>query len=440
MKADELKSIEALRAPQRKTQIRLNTRLLPILAVFFAILYGLTGYRGWLVFFIGMGGAWLLAMMWVLSLRRGLSIERNIHLAWATVGESVPERLKVVNKSWLPALWVEIVDTSESLADPVRLVSDVAAHATRWRYPNHQCKRRGLYMLGPTRLRTGDPFGIFALTIYNSHSDSILVTPPLLPLAQLKIEPGGWAGDQRRRRGGLERNIGDSGVRNYLPGDSLRRIHWPASAHNDTLIVRRLEAAASGDWWIFVDLDAAAQAGSGQDSTVELAIVLAASLAVRAVNERRRVGLALAGPQLVWLEPRADQAQRWRILRALAKAEAGDRSLAELLAVGRPGQTATMIFITPTIDPAWVAVARRGRRNASMMALLVDPASFGSPVDQARLIRALAYNSIPYTRMSKTLLDEAYSSHARAQRTPYGGIGTGKRYLQQGRANWHSMD
>jgi uncharacterized protein (DUF58 family) len=442
LRDDELKSKETDRVPvtQRKTEIRLNTRLLPILAALFAILYGLTGYRGWLVFFIGTGGAWLLAILWVLSLKRGLSIERNIHLAWATVGESVPERLKVINNSWLPALWLEIIDTSVSLADPVRLVSDVGAHATRWRYPNHQCQRRGLYTLGPTCLRTGDPFGIYALTIYNSHSDSILVTPPLLPLAQLKIAPGGWAGDQRRRRGGLERDIGDSGVRNYLPGDSLRRIHWSASAHNDTLIVRRLEAATSGDWWIFVDLDETAQAGSGQDTTVELAIVLAASLAVRGLKERRRVGLALAGPQLVWLEPRAESAQRWRLLRALATAEPGRHSLAELLAVGRPGRTATMIFITPTADPAWVAVARRGRRNGSMMALLVDPASFGRPVDQASLIRSLAYSSIPYNRMSKALLDEAYASHARSLRTRAGGVETGKRYLQQGIATWQSMD
>jgi uncharacterized protein (DUF58 family) len=440
LKEDELKSIEAVRVPQRKTEIRLNTRLLPILAALFAILYGVTGYRGWLVFFIGTGGAWLLALLWVLSLKRGLSIERNIHLAWATVGESVPERLKVINKSWLPALWVEIIDTSESVADPVRLVSDVAAHATRWRYPNHQCRRRGLYTLGPTCLRTGDPFGIYALTIYNSHSDSILVTPPLLPLAQLKIAPGGWAGDQRRRRGGLERDIGDSGVRNYLPGDSLRRIHWSASAHNDTLIVRRLEAATSGDWWIFVDLDKAAQAGSDQDSTLELAIILAASLAIRGVRERRRVGLALAGPQLVWLEPRAEPSHRWRMLRALATAEAGRHSLAELLAVGRPGQTATMIFITPSADPAWVAAARRSRRNGSMMALLVDPASFGRPVDQARLIRALAYNGVPYTRMSKALLDEAYAPRGRSQGAHPGGVQIGERFLQQGRATWQSMD
>jgi uncharacterized protein (DUF58 family) len=425
---------------QPEAEIHLNMRLLPILAATFAILYGLTGYRGWLVLFIGIGGAWSLAVLWVFSLKRGLTVERDIHLAWATVGEAVPERLKVINRGWLPALWVEIIDTSGSLADPIRLVSDVAAHATRTRHPNHLCRRRGLYTFGPTQLRTSDPFGIYTLTLHNPHSNTILVTPPLLPLTQLKISPGGWAGDQRRQRSALVREISDAGVRNYLPGDSLRRIHWPASAHNDTLIVRQLEGATSGDWWIFVDLDASEQAGSGRDSTLELAIILAASLAVRGLREGRRVGLALAGPELVWLEPRGDPAQRWRILRALAKAEAGNRSLAELLALGRPTRTATLILITPTPKPAWVAAARRGRRRGSIMALLVDPAGFGSSIDQSRLVRALANGGIPYTRMTKPLLDEAYSSHARVQHKHLGGIEPGKRYLQQERANWRDMD
>jgi uncharacterized protein (DUF58 family) len=440
LKEDELKSVDGVRNPQPESEIRLNMRFLPVLAGVFAIVYGVTGYRGWLVFFIGIGGAWLLAALWVFSLKRGLSIERDIHHAWATVGESVPERLKVINKSWLPALWVEIIDASEALPDPVRLVSDVAAHATRTRHPNHLCRRRGLYRLGPTYLRTGDPFGIYTLTIHNPHSNTILVTPPLLPLSQIRIAPGGWAGDQRRQRAALERDISDAGVRNYLPGDSLRRIHWPASAHNDTLIVRQLEAATSGDWWIFVDLDRSVQAGSGQDSTLELSIILAASLAVRGLKERRRVGLALAGPELVWLEPRGDPVHRWRILRALAKAEAGSHSLAELLAVGRPARTATVILVTPTPNPAWVAATRRDRRGGSMMALLVDPASFGKPADQAKLVRALAYSGIPYMRMTKSLLDEAYSAHERVRRQRPGGIEAGKRYLQQGGATWQSMD
>lgn len=424
----------------RETEYHFNMPLLPVLVAILAILYILTGYRGWLVFFIGTAGAWLLAVLWVRSLERGLGLERKIHLAWANVGDSVPEQLKVINNSWLPALWVEILDASDTLLEPIRLVSDVAAHTTRTRHPNHLFRRRGLYTLGPTRLRTGDPFGIYTLTLHDQHSSTILVTPPVLPLGQLRIAPGGWAGDQRRRRGVLERDISDAGVRAYVPGDSLRRIHWHASAHYDSLIVRQLEAASSGDWWIFVDLHAPVQAGNGQDSTLELSIVLAASLAVRGLKERRRVGLALAGPKLVWLEPRADLSHLWHILKALSVAETGNRSLADLLAVGRPAQMATLIVITPTPDPAWVAAAGRRRRGGNMMALLVDPTDFGSSVDQDRVAAALTQGGIPYTRMPKSLLEEAYSSFGSGSRKRLGGMEAGKRFLKHGRAGWQDMD
>ena len=143
-------------------------------------------------------------------------------------------------------------------------------------------------------------------------------------------------GKERRHRGIIERNISDAGVRPYVPGDSMRRIHWTASAHFDTLIVRQLEAVASRDWWIFADLEGKVQAGSGQHSTLELTIVLAASLAVHGLKERRRVGLVLAGPKPVFLQPSADLAQRWRILRTLAMAEAGELSLAELILTHQP--------------------------------------------------------------------------------------------------------
>src|SRR5512143_841946 len=99
---------------RQEVKSHLNVRLLPILVLALAILYILTGYRGWLVFFIGTAGAWLIAFVWVRSLRRSLTIERNIHLAWATAGESVPEQVKLINHSWLPVVWVEITDESST--------------------------------------------------------------------------------------------------------------------------------------------------------------------------------------------------------------------------------------------------------------------------------------------------------------------------------------
>jgi len=424
----------------RTIERHLNMPLLPILAGLFGLLYILTAYRGWLVFFIGTAGAWLLAWLWVRALAHGLVIERQIHLAWATVGDALPERLKITNQSRFPALWVEIIDQSTSLASPLRLVSDVGGRAVRSRHPSHLCHQRGLYTLGPTILRSGDPFGIYRLTIHDRHANSVLVTPPLLALQNLRITPAGWAGDQRRQRGALERQISDAGLRDYQPGDSLRRIHWPASARNNSLIVRQLESASSGDWWIFVDLDSSAQAGSGQDSTLELAIVLAASLAVRGLNERRKVGLALAGPHLEWLEPRSGPAYRWRILRALSMAQVGERSLAALFSLGRPSQTATLIVITSGSDPAWVAAAGKRRSRGGLTALLVDPGGFGAFRDQNRVIAALAARGMAHRLMPHALLEDAYPELGPGSGTHSGQAQSGKRYLQQGRAVWQSMD
>jgi uncharacterized protein (DUF58 family) len=419
---------------------RLNVRLLPVSVVVFALLYALTGYRGWLVFFAGTSGVWLLAWVWLRSLEKGLSVERQVHLAWANAGEAVPEQLKLTNTGWLPAIWVEINDASPALPSPLRLVSDVEPHASRTRHFNHLFKRRGLYTLGPTRLRSGDPFGIYTLTLNDPQANTILVTPPVLPLAGVSIAPGGFTGDANRRRGALEREISDAGLRDYLPGDSLRRIHWGSSAHHDNLVVRQLEAAASRDWWIFVDLEASVQAGSGDDSTLELAIVLATSLAVRGLKEHRRVGLALAGPQLVWLEPRTGPAAQWQMLRALAVAAVGQRSLSELLKLEQATRTARQIVLTPSVDPAWVAAAGgRGRAN-DLTVILIDPLEFGVHRDQSRLVASLAQHGIPFTRVPRSLLSQAYHLSGRYGRQATESLKNPPRYLRQGRQTWQSMD
>jgi uncharacterized protein (DUF58 family) len=426
--------------PAGQAKWRLNLRLLPFLVVILVFLYFLTGFKGWLIFFIGTAGAWLIAWLWILSMERNLWIERKIHLAWATAGESVPEQVTLVNQGWLPALWVEITDQSALLESPLRMVSDVGLHSTRRRNLSHLFKRRGVYTLGPTILRCGDPFGIYTLTMHDQHASTILVTPPILPLIHLKIPSGGWSGDERYRRGYVERNISDTGLRNYVAGDSLRRIHWRASAHFDTLIVRQQEAATSRDWFIYVDLDRDAQAGIGDHSTLELSIVVAASLALRGLREYRRVGLVLAGPNYTSLEPSADASQGWRILRALAMAETGRHSLADLIQQGQLTHAATSILITPSVNPSWVAIAVRRFEGRNTMALLADPTDFGSPVGMNSIISALVHNRIPYSRLPGSLLEEAYMAASRAGRRRIRGEETLNQYPQQGRQAWQSMD
>lgn len=422
-----------------RADLRLNTRLLPIFVIACAALYVWTGFRGWLAFAVGIGGAWLLAAWWVHSLRRGLSVKRSIHSAWAGVGEAVPEELSISNSGPFPAIWLEIVDESDNLQEPLRLISDVAPHAARRRHPVHLFKRRGVYTLGPTRVRTGDPFGIYSLTLREEGSSRILVTPPIIPLRQLRVPHGGWAGDRRRVKATLSRDISDAGVRDYQPGDSLRRIHWPASAHQDALMMRQVEASAAEDWWIHVDLDARTQAGSGRDSTLELAIVLAASLVSRGIREGRKVGLTMCGPRPTRLEPRGGPMQQWRILRKLATANAGNISLGELIATNPPTRSAAQIVITPTSRTPWVGRFNRHRHDATAYVVLIDARDFGSGLSQASLKDALAREGLPYQRIPGALLREAYE--APRQRAAEGETyATAKRrFLEGSGGTWQGM-
>jgi uncharacterized protein (DUF58 family) len=440
LKAKQLMPVDRWPEPtSRLVERHFNAPLLLILCAIFAALYLVTNYRGWLVFALGTGSAWLLAWAWIKSLEKNLWLERKIHIAWATVGKSVPEQVKLVNRGWFPALWVEISDDSTTLERPLRLVSDVDSHTSRNRHITHLFKRRGLYALGPTRIRSGDPLGIYTLTLHDQHASSILVTPPLLPLANLHLLPGGWAGDERQVQGSVARNISTSGLREYVPGDSLRRIHWRASAHLDQLIVRQLEASSSRDWWIIVDLDRSVQAGKGDYSTLELCVILAASLAMRGLQERRRVGLLLAGPNLVRIEPRADPLHRWQLMRPLAMAEDGKVALPELLTMIHPQASAALIVISPATNPAWVPAAARQHRGSGMMALLVNPQEFGHREGLDAVENALSLRQIKFQRMPRQLLEEAYTSVNQQGNLNLVIRQPAKRYLHQGRQAWQDM-
>jgi uncharacterized protein (DUF58 family) len=426
-----------------KPERQLNAKLLPFLVILFATVYALTGYRGWLVFLVGFGGAWLLGVVWIHIIAQDLSIVRKIDFAWAHVGESIPEQILISNKSRLPVVWIEIVDESGQLAEPVRLVTDIGPQITRRRILTHVFKRRGLYKLGPTRLRTSDPLGIYTLTLHDCHASTILVTPPQLPLSQIHFPTGGQTDNSNHIKHqllALNRQISDIGVRDYLPGDSLRRIHWSSSAHRDALMVRQLEADTSEDLWILADLDASVQAGSELNSTLELVIVLAASLVTRALKGHHRVGLLLAGPGLIKIEPRSGPAQQWNALCALAAANAGQRSASDLLALYRPVRTGSLIVVTPSCDPHWVMSLGKSIYNRKTEVLLVNPAEFGRPSEQRRVSALLIKLGIPYINMPRGLLGEAYSSRRWSDRKHPSGLDNRKRYVGQGSSTWKSLD
>jgi len=362
-------------------RIRLVTPILPPLAAALLLLDIISPNRVWLVMLVGLGGMWLVSWAWARSLARNLTLVREVRFGWAHVGDVVEERFTLINDGWAPGIWVQVSDRSTMPSyDPSRVSGVDRYSETRWQTKG-LCVRRGLYMLGPTILSCQDPFGVYRVEKDYPAFSTMAVVPPVLPLPMIEIAPGGKAGDGRSRADAPERTVDASGVRDYVPGDSLRWIHWRTSARTGSLHVRLFDGTPVGDWWIFVDMDAASQAGTGENSTEEHAVVLAASLANRGITEGRAVGLVGEGEkELVWLPPREGMAQMWEILRALAMIKPGRRTLEDLLTRLNPRDSArsSVILVTPNVAGGWLnPLLELSQRGIRPTVLLLDPSSYG---------------------------------------------------------------
>ncbi len=332
---------------------------------------------------------------WAYMLYGRVTLERRTIGSWVVAGDQLREEFTLTNTGALPVLWARVRDGSAVpgyLAD--RVESAAPREQRRWTYAG-VCQRRGVFRLGPTDLLMADPCGFFQVTQHYPATTTLMVYPRAAHLPDLQLPAGRAPGRATTSERAPEDTITVGGLRPYLPGDSLRRIHWPATAHHDRLMVREFEREPTGDLWLVVDMDAAVQAGQGAEATQEYAVILAASIAAHFARggERRGVGLLMSGRAPIMLPPAAGQEQLWRILRALAEAEpAGGKSLMSLLTQAGPSLRSgcTIAVITPSQDPAWIGplLPLLARGNA-VKAVLIDSATFAPPLGSSESLFGL---------------------------------------------------
>jgi uncharacterized protein (DUF58 family) len=429
--------------------LRFRRRWLLGLLVIPAVLQFVIPSRVWVLLFIGLGGALGLGYLWARQLAENVTVSRERYYGWANVGDLLEERFTLHNGSFLPALWIEIDDHSDLPGYTARSVRSADGNQTiQWRTEGI-CRQRGLFTLGPWSTRLGDPFGFFEVTLDYPESRSILVYPPVVHLPTLHLPRGAATGAGRTSRHALEVTANAASVRDYSPGDSLNRIHWKTSARLDSLMVKTFDLEPSGDLWIVLDMDAAVQAGRGDESTEEYGVILAASLADRTLRQNRSVGLVAYGstassespepaPLPTIVLPQKGQAQQWRILHALATVRAGGiwplaRVLAEM--DRNLGRGMTLAVITPSCSADWVAgLLPPMRRGVAPTVVLLDPDSFaeeppaGEGADRvAAMAGLLADLGIPSHRITKGMPFRPVVEHKPIGRPEYKVLpGTGR--------------
>jgi uncharacterized protein (DUF58 family) len=116
------------------------------------------------------------------------------------------------------------------------------SRALRGRY-EIDCRGRGVYRVGPALIAVGDPFGMFERVAPSGAASRLVVWPACEDLRRLP----GAGGSGHAHRSSSPAPLGYDGedfftLREYQVGDDLRRVHWPASAKRDRLMIRRLEA------------------------------------------------------------------------------------------------------------------------------------------------------------------------------------------------------
>lgn len=371
------------------------------LTVLLALLAIAIGWRPFFIVTYALLGALLFSVLWNFVGTRGLKFTRTAVGGRAQVGERIEERLALENHSVFPKLWVQVSDESNLPGHHAGYVSSVGPRQRIAWKARTVCRVRGRYKLGPVTATTGDPLGLFRRQVVLAPERPLLVLPPVLPLANLELYPGAMPGRGRGSQRSLQTTTNVVTVRNYVPGDPLTRIHWPSTARLGQFMVKEFDLDPTIDVVLLLDLDRDAQAGSGDSSTEEYGVTIAASITAYLLRQQElAVGFGVNGSLETGLALDRGERQLDRILELLAIVHPLRHSpLAEALAAEEPrlARNTILVLITPSTELDWPeGLHHLQRRGVRPFVVLLDPSTFEQTLPgNTRVHDALVAAGIP---------------------------------------------
>ncbi|HEX7542355.1 MAG TPA: DUF58 domain-containing protein [Anaerolineales bacterium] len=376
------------------------------------LLYARLAYMG-LLLVVGAGIFAVISM-------RGIHLNRQARILRASMGEVFEEHFEVRNATWPACLWLEIINRSNlPMAGGSRLLTSIGPHQRRFYTARTLLYRRGAFSLGPTSMASGDPFGLFTIRKLVPTKDTLVVLPMTVPITDFPPPPGLLPGGKAIRQRTSDMTPHAAGVREYVPGDPMKRIHWPSTAHRGRFMVKEFEQDPQADIWLFLDAQQEIQTSLPEQAiafsedgwwlrrpnvalprdSFEYGISVAASLASYFLMERRAVGLACATGKTTFVSAERGDRQVNKIMETLAFLQPGGRMpllglvtmRAKLLPIGTG-----VILITPSTRPELLlAVEDLQRRNLRPVVVLIKAETFGGTGESKSIVAGLLRRNVP---------------------------------------------
>ncbi len=241
--------------------------------------------------------------------------------------------------------------------------------------------RRGRLALGPVRTVRADPIGLVRRELVWTDALELIVHPRTIDI------PSTSSGLVRDLEGQPTRDLTPADIafhalREYVPGDDRRHIHWKSTAKTGTFMVRQFEETRRSHLVVALSV---ASIDFGSDAEFELAVSVTGSLGTRAVRDGRDVSVVVSAvtPEfakraVVALRPLATLTPS-RLLDDLALVEHSPAALgildvARLAGDDARGVSVAFLVVGSTVTPARLRTAASAfPPSVEVVALLCDP-------------------------------------------------------------------
>lgn len=252
-----------------------------------------------------------IAWMWNRLALSGVEYVRRFNETRAFQGETVDLTLEVRNRKPLPITWLQVTDVFPATlpVDDQQIATNRATNQGEFisfwnlgafgrvtRQFKVVCTQRGYHTYGPAAVSTGDAFGLFSSSGVLADSQRLIVYPRIYPASELGLPAKNPFGERLAETPLVEDPLRTAGIREWQPGDDMRRVHWKATARHHSLLSRQYEPSQEPQVMIFLNVATMERHWLGHyPELMERTISVAGSLAVLCAEKRLPVGLAANG-------------------------------------------------------------------------------------------------------------------------------------------------